>query len=381
MKYIQAMTSSQVRSVEALHLRAESVTAVADGTQEVLIVRITADSGQTGLGEIVSCASVGRAVIEAPRSARQRHGLAVILTDAGDIEPARAWTLMYEETRWYGKAGVVMHALGGVDVALWDLAAQRAGVSVAHLLGQRHQAVPGYASLLFPADPVTAAHLTEWCVTQGFRAVKFGWGPFGLDRDLDLALLREIRAAAGPSVRLMVDAGRRWEAAEAIPRVAEIFDRYELDWVEEPLREDDLAGYEALCRAVERPIAAGETEDTTAAFARLAEAGVSVLQPDLGRCGGITAAQQIASRSGSGCRVIPHAFGTGVNLAASLHWAASLPDPMLEMAITSSPLRDGVAKPLPALHEGMVPVPAGPGLGVSLDHRAVDRYRVRGASS
>lgn len=366
----------KIASVEALHMRAPKVELKADGTQEVLVVRIVTDTGLTGHGEAVSNATVAKAIVEAPMSAPFRHGLRAVLLGTDPCDPVARWHDMFEATRWYGRRGAAMHAISAVDTALWDIAGQAAGRPCHALWGTRRSRIRAYASVLFPDTPLDAARLAERCLAAGFTAIKFGWNAFGKDEAWDIRTLAEIRRAIGEDVALMVDAGRCWTADEALRRAPRLIDEFGLLWLEEPLHEDDVAGYRRLAAAVAGRIAAGETEETEGFFERLIEAGVRVIQPDVGRCGGLTVARRLSSRAHrANLWCVPHCFGTGVNLAASLQWMAAAEDaPFNEYPLTESPLRNELVVGLPRLVDGWVDVSDAPGLGITLDDAVARRF-------
>ncbi|MEA2780651.1 MAG: L-rhamnonate dehydratase [Rhodospirillaceae bacterium] len=377
------MSAMRIAAVEALHLRLGQVEQKADGTQEVLLVRVVTDSGLVGHGEAVSNATVARAIVEAPRSAPFRHGLAVSLIGSDPLEPEARWLDMYNATRWYGRRGAAIHAMAAIDTALWDIVGQSRGQPCHALWGTQRNRIPAYASVLFPDTPKAAAALAASLVERGFTAIKFGWGRFGRSRDWDCAVLAEVRAAIGDSTDLMVDAGRVWPVDEAIRRAPELFERFNILWLEEPLHEDDLEGYGRLGESLAAPvpsgrIATGETEERETDFAALLERGVRVIQPDVGRAGGLTVCRRLstlAHRHGAWC--VPHSFGTGVNLAASAQWMASAEAaPFMEYPVTRSPLRNDLVLGLPEMIDGMVVVTGAPGLGIRLDSATIDRYRV-----
>jgi L-alanine-DL-glutamate epimerase-like enolase superfamily enzyme len=368
----------RISDVEALHLRIPVVREVADGTQDVLLVRVRTDEGLEGSGEVVPSSYVARAVIEAPRSAPRRHGLAAVLIGADPLDPEARWRDMYEASRLYGRAGVALHAISGIDTALWDLVGKSADTSVSAVWGRRRNRVRAYASVLFPDTPAAAAALTGRLLDRGVTAIKFGWGPFGRDRALDLELLDAIREVASADIEIMVDAGRGWPVDTALERGPELFERFDLTWLEEPLHDEDIAGYGVLSAALEGRVAAGEMEDTFAAFERLIDAGVRVVQPDVGRAGGLSVCRRVSELAArNDVWAVPHCFGTGINLAASLQWMASAPEaPFTEYPLTESPLRNELVTGLPPLEDGWVPIPDGPGLGVGLDASVIERYRV-----
>lgn len=367
----------KIISVEALHLRLPTVHEVHDGTQDVLLVKVGTDDGTEGYGEVVSCSAVARAVIEAPRSAPRRHGLATVLAGADPLDPAACWSLMYEATRWYGRQGVVLHAMSGVDQALWDIVGKAAGQPVSRVWGQRRQRVRAYASMLFPDSPREAGAMTTRCLEAGFTAVKFGYGSFGRQREHDHALLDAIVEAAGESADIMIDAGRVWDTNEGIARAQELFERYPITWLEEPLHEENLDGYQRMAHAVEGRIAAGETEATLRCFEELLARGVKVLQPDVGRAGGLDVCREVSRRAArADVWCVPHCFGTGVNLAASLQWMASAEEaPFIEFPLAPSDLRNKVVMNAPRRVDGWVLVPDEPGLGAVIDPEVVGRYR------
>src|SRR5262249_8111286 len=192
-------------------------------------------------------------------------------------------------------------------------------------------------SVLFSDDPERSAALATDLVERGFTAIKFGWGKFGHDRAWDIWTLAAIRAAVGPRIDLMVDAGRVWSASEALHRAPELFERFALRWLEEPLNEDDLDGYAQLAAALPGWIAAGETEERAADFFALLERGIKVIQPDIGRAGGPTVCRVLSAAATRSAWCVPHCFGTGVNLAASSQWMASAQNaPMMENPATGS---------------------------------------------
>jgi L-alanine-DL-glutamate epimerase-like enolase superfamily enzyme len=368
----------KIAAVEALHLRIPQLDSKVDGSQEVLLVRVTTDDGLVGLGEAVSSAAVVRAIVEAPLSKAFRHGLAAVLAGADPLDPEARWRGMYDATRWYGRRGVAIHAMAAVDTALWDIVGKHRGQPCHAVWGTRRGRVRAYASVLFRDDAAASAALAADLASRGFTAIKFGWGRFGRDRAWDLASLGAIRSAIGDGIDLMVDAGRIWTAGEALRRAPELFDRFALRWLEEPLHEDDRAGYARLAAAAPGWIAAGETEERESDFAALLDCGVKVVQPDIGRAGGPTVCRRLSAMAAArSVWCLPHSFGTGVNLAASAHWMASAEAaPMMEYPVTESPLRNELVTGIPRLQDGEVVIGDEPGLGIDLDADTIERYRV-----
>ena len=369
----------KITSIEALHLRLPHVEQKADGTQEVLLARVRTDEGLTGHGEAVSCSTVARAIIEAPRSAPFRHGLGAALTGSDPLDPEGRWQDMYEATRWYGRRGCVLHAMAAVDTALWDIVGQAKGLTCHALWGTRRGGIRAYASVLFPDTPREANDIAMGLAERGFSALKFGWGRFGHDAAHDREILRAIRRAIGDGIDLMVDVGRQWSVAVAAERSKELFAEFNILWLEEPLREDDRLGYQALAASGQGRIAAGETEETFDQFVDLLDRGIAVIQPDVGRAGGLSVCRrlsELAAERGAWC--VPHCFGSGVNLVSSIHWMAAAPEaPFVEYPFTESPLRNELVSGIPLMKNGFVALPQRSGLGIEIDDAVVARFRVQ----
>lgn len=368
----------KISNIEAIHLRLPQVKEVADGTQDCLIVRVKTDAGLVGLGEVVSCSYVAKAVLESPRSAPFRHGLSAIVTgmDATDIDGIHR--AMVAGTAWYGPGGVTRQAMSGIDMALWDIRGKAEGKPLRKLLSDHAvDAVPAYASVLWPERPERVHASARAFLEQGYRAVKYGWAPMGPDAVLDEELVASARAALGADVDLMVDAGRAWDAQTALGRV-ERLKKYRVFWLEEPLHPYDIAGYRTLSEQSAIPIAGGEAMTLIEEYEDLLHNGrIHIAQPDLGRVGGLTGGRAIETLSQkTGARTVPHAYGTGVLLAASAQWAAASAHPLTEYTRAPSPLAQHLAQHHMQFKNGALHLTDEPGLGVALDEKIVAQYRV-----
>jgi len=367
-----------ITDVEAVHLRLPNVEEIADGTQDVLVIRIRTDVGLTGIGEVSSQSYVCKAIFEAPRSAERRHGLAYLLRGANPLDVEGLWHRMYYHTSRYGRRGAALHAISGADLALWDVRGKALGKPVYELLGGPHRySIRAYASYLFGATPQETADLAHQAVDLGLTAVKFGWGPFGKDLATDLAHVEAARRAIGDQHDLMIDAGCSLTINSALDRARRLAP-LKISWLEEPLSQDDLKGYAALCPESPVPIAGGEGETTRWGFEDLIERGLHVIQPDVAICGGLTVAREASSLAEfAGRRCVPHCFSTGINLAASLHWMSTCPNgDLVEYCLRPSPLMRRLVRNLPPLAGGQVPLPRGPGLGIELDEEVIREFRV-----
>jgi L-alanine-DL-glutamate epimerase-like enolase superfamily enzyme len=348
------------------------------GPRHLCLVRVTTEDGHVGYGDIDSHPWVMKAIIEAqPHIPGFAGGLrdAVVGLDAAD--PAAAWAAMYQASWYHGRRGAAMQAISGIDLALWDLAGQLASCTVAELLGgRRRETVRGYASTLFRADAESMREAVRAYLGQGFTAIKFGWGSWGEDPARDRELFAAAREEAGPEIDLMVDGYLGGDAVAAVKALEPLAPF----WVEEPLPADRPEELAALGRATPLRIATGEQLGGISEYVELLrEDGVSIVQPDLSRCGGFTALQQIAELARErGVLVVPHSWASHLLTAASLQAVSWLgEEPLIEVSASAAPAVSELAHlDLSLDDEGRVRVPTGPGLGVTVDPAAIDRYRV-----
>jgi L-alanine-DL-glutamate epimerase-like enolase superfamily enzyme len=269
--------------------------------------------------------------------------------------------------------------MSGIDMAIWDIMGKASGMPVHKLLGGSYtDRVRPYASALMPDKPDDVKRMTEKYSSLGYTAIKFGWGPLGYDVKSDLKLIEIARNAAGDHMEIMIDIGKRYRLKQAM-YVAKAMEQMNIYWLEEPLPAEDLAGYKRLTESTTTRIATGEEESGRLAFARLiSEAGVDIIQPDISRCGGLTEAKKIASMAADNNIVmVPHAFKTGILVAASIHLIAATPDvPFLEFSVTESAIRkELLVKPF-VQKDGFVEVPTTPGLGIELNPEVIRKYGV-----
>lgn len=267
--------------------------------------------------------------------------------------------------------GPMDQALACLDIALWDLAARRAGVPLHALLGDAAMtAMPAYASgINHPGVAETVARTRQ----EGYRAfkVKIGFG-----REQDEANIRAALDSLLPGERLAADVNQAWtleQALEALPRLS----RYPLLWVEEPLACDrPAAEWAALAAANRFTLAAGENIRSDTAFdAAIAAASVRVVQPDVCKWGGLTGCLRVARAAlAAGLHYCPHYLGGGIGLLASAHLLAAVGgDGLLEVDCNPNPLRELLAAPFPRLRDGRFLLSDAPGLGVAPDMGALEK--------
>jgi L-alanine-DL-glutamate epimerase-like enolase superfamily enzyme len=369
----------KITNVEGLYLKLPEVKARTDSSQDALIVKVDTDAGITGWGEVDASPWVAKAVIDAPPSHTLATGLRHLLVGEDPLDIDRLWGRMYEGTLYFGREGAAIQAMAGVDLALWDIKGKTLGKPVYQLLeGGYRSSLRVYASSMFQATPEATAERARAARDAGYTAVKFGWEPFGADPGTDCAYLEAIRGEIGEDLELMLDVGHAWDARTTLER-ARLFEPYDLFWIEEPLHPDDLEGYAVVSAECETPIAAGEEECTVAGFNRLMEhGGVDVVQVDPSRAG-LTQAMTIALLAQTrGIPVVNHNFTTDINVAASLHLLASVPNAfVLEYCAEPSDLCRSLARNPIAIVDGHASVPEEPGLGVEPDPVVIEKYLVR----
>jgi L-rhamnonate dehydratase len=284
---------------------------------------------------------------------------------------------MRAATNYFARSGLGIHAMAGIDMALWDLAGKALDQPVYRLLGGPFQTqFRAYASVLFAETPAATGEVARRLVDRGFTAVKFGWGPMGRDEATDIALVREARRGLGEQTDLLIDAGQCFDARTAIRR-AHQFAEHHPYWLEEMLQPDDLAGYRKLSAASPTPIAAGESESRFEEFVRLLDEGeLDWVQPDPARCGISTMLAVGRAAAARHRRTCNHTFKSSITLAASLHVLASLPAvDLVEFCMAESPLRHELTHERFEARDGIVRLPEAPGLGVTVDPNVVARYR------
>ncbi|MBA3841402.1 MAG: mandelate racemase/muconate lactonizing enzyme family protein [Actinobacteria bacterium] len=372
----------KITDVEAIVLRQPALDgAIADGSQDDLVIRVHTDEGITGIGEVDSAPEAVQALIQAPGShaiANSLHDL-LVGEDPRDVE--RLWQKMYRGLIYIGRRGIALHALSGIDIALWDIKGKAEGKPIYELLGgARRDRVRAYASMLMPDTPEETAERVGALCNDGFTAVKLGWGPLGQDVQHDIRLATAAKEAAG-SCDILIDAGLGYgsDAKRAIG-VARELEQLGIFWLEEPFEPDEYEAYAELADAVEIRVAAGEQDTTVWGFRELIERGhVDLVQPDVTRCGGITELLRIAELArGRGVETVPHAWKSGIIKAASLHCNAVLPDALFqEYCVADTPINQTLTQErLPVEADGTILVPTGPGLGVTLDEEVLERFRV-----
>ncbi|MGD0949053.1 MAG: mandelate racemase/muconate lactonizing enzyme family protein [Candidatus Binatia bacterium] len=326
-----------------------------------VLIRVRGDDGRVGLGEAAPHPLAGEAVL---RDMMRSIALArEVLRLAGPNELAGVLD------RLEAVQSPEVHA--GLEMACWDLASQAAGVPLAEMISPTvRQRVPVNA-LIDRLDPADAAGAAREFVAQGFCCLKL---KVGRNVAEDAARLAAVRAAVGPQVGLRIDANGVWtldEALRFLPQLA----AYDLDYVEQPVA--DAAVLAQVRRAVDVPIAADECVTDAAAVQRLAAlraADVIIVKPALLGLRAAIAVVRTAQACGMNV-VVTSVLDTSVGIAAALHLAATLPDPVLPCGLaTASLLAGDLAREPLVPRNGWLEVPRGPGLGIQLDTEMLQRW-------
>ena len=372
----------KITDVEAIVLRQPVLDyGIADGSQDDLVIKVHTDEGIVGIGEVDSAPEAVHALVTAPGShaiANSFHSL-LVGEDPTDVE--RLWQKMYRGMNYIGRRGIALHALSGIDIALWDIKGKVEGKPISELLGGAiRDKVRAYASMLMPESTEETAERGGALRNDGFTAIKLGWGPLGKDPAHDVRLAAAAKEAAGDG-DILIDAGLGYVAdAKTAIGVARELEQLGVYWLEEPFEPDEYEAYAELADAVDIRVAAGEQDTTVWGFRELIDRGhVDLVQPDVTRCGGITEFLRIAELARErGVETVPHAWKSGIIKAASLHCNAVLPDAFFqEYCVADTPINQTLVKErMPLDSDGYVAVPTGPGLGIELDEDVLERYRV-----
>src|SRR5882724_9349927 len=337
----------------------------AAGIGKQILVRVTTDLDLIGWGE---CFAYGAplAVCNVVDDA-----LAPLVVGQDPTEIERLTQVMHRALMIWGRRGLAMCAVSGVELALWDLAGKSQRVPVHRLLGGLSQPrVRAYASLLRYDTASDVGRMCRAMVGQGYTAIKL--------HQVDVESVAAAREAVGDGVDLMLDTNCPWSVEEAI-RIGRLLERYDLRWLEEPVwPPEDYAGLARVRRALRIPIASGENDATMfGARELIAAGGADIVQLSVTKVGGLGEMRKIAVLAATGnATLVPHSFYYGPGLAATLHFIASTPGvPYVEFPATelAAPL---IADP-PRFEGGFVTVPSRAGLGADPDPAILSRYPYR----
>lgn len=333
-------------------------------------VHIETDAGVSGIG----------GPITADQAFIIKQSMEHYLLGADPLAIERLWDILYRAAV-HGRKGVEMMAISAIDCALWDLKGKWANVPVYVLLGgPMRESLPAYASALgYGLDPDRAATVVEEIVSKGYKATKWfpRWGPAdgreGIAKNVEL--MRTLREAAGPDVDIMIDAWMSWDVPYTLA-MAERFAQYQPRWIEEPVLPDKIASYAAITAKIGHGIAVSgaEHEYTRWGIHQLMQANaMQVYQPDIYWAGGISELLKIAAlASVYDVQLIPHGHSTPAT-ANFLYAQPVTLCPMLEYLIKWNTIHQWFLKNPVEPHNGFVPLPTLPGIGMELDDAKIEQ--------
>jgi L-alanine-DL-glutamate epimerase-like enolase superfamily enzyme len=374
----------KIESVDFFYLSMPQVLDIGDGSQDALLVRVRGGGGHVGWGECEASPLVSIASLVAPMS----HSACKPVRDSvlgqtvetpddiravGDLVRRNSLDLLQAD-----------HTLSGIDVALWDLLARQRGVPVYKFLGyDRAYPKTPYASQLFGDTPEQTYEAGRKVAAAGYRAAKFGWGPFGLGSvKEDVEQLDAAREGLGPDASLLVDVGTVWieDVAKAAVRL-EALKRVRAVWLEEPFVSGALDAYRQLAQlSGDLKLAGGEGCHTFHMARQMIDhAGVGYIQIDAGRIGGLSVAKRVADYASTrGVTYVNHTFTSHLALSASIQPYAGIErDVICEYPVEPKPLAwELTSKHLTPDGNGQIRLPDGPGLGIVPNEDAIRKYLV-----
>lgn len=364
--------------------------------QDSFIVVVKTDEGLNGIGESDVNPWIAKACIEAPGTHTMSQGVKTLLIGADPMDIEGLWQRLYVGTAMDGRRGALIHAIGAVEMALWDLKGKALSTPVCELLGgDVRDSITVYASLQ-PSGSCWQEYrdsLVAWAIRAreiGYKAVKAEItmnGPYahnGMSEGYDkhTRVLEAVRGALGDDMMLMVDVQYMWPDAESALRTIRDWGDFNLFFLETPVWVDRIDDHAVLHEAAPMPIATGEWFATVHEFETYIDRGcIDVAQPDVGRVGGLLEAKKVCDLAASrGRTIVPHCWKTGVSISATAHLALVTPHcPVIEYLppelCEESLRRELVAEEL-GMVDGAIRRPMKPGLGIELDWNALRKYKV-----
>ena len=368
-----------IKNIEAWHLMMPLSRPIQDARDDIthrscVLVKVETEDGQEGWGECASFAGAGELVLSCVDFMKSRY------IGRSALRPAQLFDEQYKTTQHFGRRGVVLNVLSGIDIALWDLVGKRANLPVNVLLGSVRETLNGY----FNAGYYVEDHrefLKEslnGCVMRGTKAVKIKIGRYGYDDDV--WRIKTGREILGSSRDLMVDANAcltPYQLQQLDPVMLETRCR----WIEEPVPLQSLKALKRLRSSLKTPIAGYELEMTLNGYAELIRAGtIDIVQPDVIWSGGITDCSRIASIcAAENLEYIPHNFASVISLAANAQVCAVAPTGgWLEVDYNDNPFlwelddfNDW------KFEDGVIKLSKQPGIGVSPSMAFIKEYEVK----
>lgn len=345
-----------------------------------IFIQIFTDAGITGIGEADYPGGPPSSVVAV---LEKELGPALIGKDPLSIQAI--WDDMYYMHIQHSRVGIHMHAISGIDIALWDIAGKVAGLPCYRLWGGHHNMIPAYSSGgmyygLPGENPDGMMGMeAEMALTKqkGFRGYKMKVGKPTLTLQQDIARVRYARDCLGDHFDLIVDANCTWDLLRAydyLPYLEELGVKF----IEEPFQLNQPQTYKKLSEATRIPLAGSENETSLLGFTDIMHSGVYFVQPNVCRVGGPTNMRRIMTLIDLNERIFaPHSWSSIICMSANMHlMATTRKHYMLEYDINPSAFReDLVAEPYP-FKDGIYEIPDRPGLGLEINFDTVEKHTV-----
>ena len=332
------------------------------------LILVHTECGAVGVGSVYSYPALVYLIV--------REQLASVLMGEDPTEVEALWEKMYALTRWYGRKGAALSAIGGVDTALWDLRGQAEGRPVWALLGGESDRCPAYASgLLWKEDVKELAAEASNYIDAGYRRVKMR---LARSEEYDRAAVEAVRGAVGAENDVIVDASMRYHL-DLARRMGDFLTEQGVFWYEEPFAPENIDDFSSLRGTVGVPLAAGENEFGHQGFRELIrESAVDIVQPDACRCGGISEVWKVARLAAEhGLRFATHSWSDAVAIVANAHVVGAMPNGLtVEIDRMNNPFVDELLEQPLDVVDGEIALGDQPGLGVKLNENVIGRCRL-----
>ncbi|MBI3372943.1 MAG: mandelate racemase/muconate lactonizing enzyme family protein [Betaproteobacteria bacterium] len=340
--------------------------------RDAVVVKVSTAGGLVGWGE----AHHGRAHVAVAKLIETTLRQLVLGMDAADV--VGVWAKIYKmQLGSHGMGVATCLAMSGIDLALWDIRGQAAGMPIYKLLGGARKGLPAYAGgvSLGYQEPKKLVEEVRPLLDRGYKAIKLRVGD---SPKLDLSRIEAVRIAYGDDLVILTDANTGYTVADARAAMPGM-DALNVGWLEEPFPAHDYRSYRMAAGFGRTPLAAGENHYTRYEFNRVLEDGsISILQPDLSKTGGITEGLRIAAMASAyKLPINPHSSMTGLNQAASVHFLAAIDNGGYYEADVSqlNLFRDElVADPCSVDRDGKVWPLDKPGLGLEVDEEFLRKH-------
>ena len=358
-----------------------------------ILVKLTTDTGVVGWGECYASSIGPEAMRHVIGDVFERH-----MQNENPENIERMFRRAYSSGFTQRPDLTVMGAFSGLEIACWDILGKDRNRPVWALLGGKMNdriraytylyPLPEHDPVAFWTSPEMAAESATACVKRGYTAVKFdpagpytmrgGHMPAQSDITLSVAFCKTIRDAIGDQADLLFGTHGQFSTAGAI-RLGQALEPYSPLWFEEPIPPDNLLEFRKVAKAVRIPIATGERLTTKAEFATLLQTGgAEILQPALGRAGGIWEMKKVAAMAEAfNAQMAPHLYAGPVEWAANIHFAASIPNLLMAESI-ETPFHAALIGNTLSVEDGYVTAPETPGLGINVDEALALAHPYRG---